>query len=306
MQSAFRRDRARCYWSVFFVFHFDIEEAVTKLHPAPTCIIQYQIKPREFGTMAHRERHQLTEGQRRRFEDCALQNVLLADCWAGSQVIMVTCEPSDMYKFPGYSNSTAIEVDIMSPAEKPTWDSASSGQQGTRQLSKRTIRLLQKSKEHKRLQPRPWHAKIDVHEMFELYSEDALLKAQETFDELDAAFTGICIASYDKRESMAALKAFGVTLPAKTVFVDLVKVLEHQTRDEGIPEELRRFTDENVAVRNGRYDRRARDLTGPHGMPSIRLLEVLGPAAESHRSEFKKFEKEEIALKRISRRMRNG
>ncbi|WYZ38454.1 hypothetical protein EsH8_III_000368 [Colletotrichum jinshuiense] len=237
--------------------------------------------------MAHRERHQLTEGQRRRFEDCALQNVLLADCWAGSQVIMVTCEPSDMYKFTGYSNSTAIEVDIMSPAEKPTWDSASSGQQGTRQLSKRTIRLLQKSKEHKRLQPRPWHAKIDVHEMFELYSEDALLKAQETFDELDAAFTGICIASYDKRESMAALKAFGVTLPAKTVFVDLVKVLEHQTRDEGIPEELRRFTDENVAVRNGR------------------LLEVLGPAAESHRSEFKKFEKEEIALKRISRRMRN-
>ncbi|CCF38458.1 hypothetical protein CH063_09543 [Colletotrichum higginsianum] len=260
--------------------------------------------------MAHQEPRALTEAELRRYKDCADENAKLAECWASHQVVIIACEPSDSYKYAGERNSRAVAIHVMSPAEKPVWGQSrrprQRQQQPSRQLYQTTIRFLERSKENKSSQPRPWHTKMGSHEVFEMYSFDAREKARETFDELGAAYVTVCIVSYDVRETTRAMDGFGVRMPAGAVLVDLVKVLEHQTRDEGIPEELSEYTNENIAVRNGRYDRRPGTPTGPLGMPSVRLLEVLGPAAAGHRADFKRTKKGSAALKRIASRIRNG
>ncbi|OHW89778.1 hypothetical protein CSPAE12_11637 [Colletotrichum incanum] len=198
----------------------------------------------------------------------------------------------------------------MSPVEKPVSRGSRSherqNRQPTRRLSQRTIRVLERSKVNKRFQPKPWYMKFESHERYDMYYDNAQLKAQETFDELAATYVTVGIVSYDLRETTRVMENFGIKVPARAVFVDLIKVLEHQTRDEGIPKELRKYTDENVTMRNGRYDRRPGMPQGHAGMPSVRLLEVLGPAAASHRADFKKMEKKSVALQRIANRARNG
>ncbi|KXH45684.1 hypothetical protein CNYM01_07114 [Colletotrichum nymphaeae SA-01] len=256
-----------------------------------------------------------SESELRRFEDCANENQTLADCWAGEQIVIVACELSDRYQYADQRNSRAIEINVMSPADKPIWRSLSLDDKKhdafKKHCSTRTIRMLEKSKVNKSLQPKPWswYNAAAAHETFELYEEEGRAKAQEAFDALGGpAYATVCVVSYDLRETMAALELFKVKLPSsKVVFVDLIKVLEHQTRGEGvIPEQLRKYTNDNIAMRNGRLDRRPGTPRGYLGMPSIRLLEVVGPAAESHRADHKKLEKENVALEKIAKRIRNG
>lgn len=252
--------------------------------------------------MAQPQPHLLTKGDLRRVEDCVNENVKLADCWRSEQVVIVACEPAGAH----LSETSHFVLDILSPAANPVLGSKTSDRHPTRHICKKTIRVLEKPKENKRFQPRPWHSTWDCREQFELYRDEALAKAREIFSELSAQFVSICFISHDLRDSLASIESFGVELPASTVFVDLVKVLEHQSRQtgKGIPEELRTYTDDNVAVRNGRYDRRPWPLMGYWGMPNTALLEVLGPAAERHRRD--KTEKRDAAMKRIVRRMAVG
>lgn len=252
--------------------------------------------------MAQPQPHLLTKGDLRRVEDCVNENVKLADCWKSDQVVIVACEPSGAH----LSDTSLIALDILSPASNPVWGSKPSERHPTRHICKKAVRIIEKTKENKRLQPRPWHGIWDSREEFQLYGDDAVAKAREIFSELSNQFVSICIVSHDLRDSLASIEKFGIELSASTVFVDLVKVLEHQSRQtgKGIPEELRKYTDENVADRNGRYDRKPWPLTGWYGMPNMALLEVLGPAAESHRRD--KTEKRDTAMKRIVRRMAVG
>ncbi|KAK1673357.1 hypothetical protein BDP55DRAFT_670008 [Colletotrichum godetiae] len=255
------------------------------------------------------------ESELRRFQDCANENETLADCWAGDKIVIVACELSDRYQYADARNSKAIEINVMSPADKPVWRSLPLDDQQhdafKKHCSTRTIRMLEKTKVNKSLQPRPWswYNAAAAHETFELYAEEARAKAQEAFDALGGeAYATLCVVSYDIRETMAALELFGVKLPSsEMVFVDLIKVLEHQTREERvIPERLRKYTDDNIAIRNGRLDRRPGTPRGYLGMPSVKLLEVVGPAAQSHQADYKKLEKGNVALNRIARRIRNG
>ncbi|OHF01757.1 hypothetical protein CORC01_02948 [Colletotrichum orchidophilum] len=257
----------------------------------------------------------LSESELRRFEDCANENETLADCWASDQIVIVACERSDSYRYLGEWSSRPMELHVMSPADKLLRRSRrldDQRQDPSKSCYKiRTICMLEKSKVHIDCQPRPWtwYSATTAHETIQLYDEEAQAKAQETLDALGGgAYATICVVSYDLRETMAALALFGVKLPScKLVFVDLVKVLEHQMREEGsIPEPLRKYTDANIVMRNGRLDRRPGPPTGNLGMPSLKLVEVVGPAAESHREDFKRLEKEDMALKRIASRIRNG
>lgn len=252
--------------------------------------------------MAQPQPHLLTKGDLRRVEDCVNENVKLADCWKSDQVVIVACEPSGAH----LSDTSLIALDILSPASNPVWGSKPSEKHPTRHICKKAVRIIEKTKENKRLQPRPWHGIWESREEFQLYRDDAVAKAREIFSELRNQFVSICVVSHDLRDSLASIEKFGVELPATTVFVDLIKVLEHQSRQtvKEIPEELRKYTDENVADRNGRYDRKPWPLTGWYGMPNMALLEVLGPAAESHRRD--KTEKRNTAMKRIVRRMAVG
>ncbi|GKT41062.1 uncharacterized protein ColSpa_01243 [Colletotrichum spaethianum] len=256
--------------------------------------------------MAHPSPRLLTEAELRRFEDCADENTKLADCWESQQVAVVTCEPSDYFRSYDMKHSKAIAIDVLTPIEKPVSGASRKPRQTTRQVSQKLIRVLERSKVDKRFQPKPFHSTINSLERVDMYTEDAHSKAQQTFDELAAAYVTVCIASYDLRDTTRVMHEFGIKVPPRAVFVDLIKVLEHQTRDDGIPKELRKYTDENVTMRNGRYDRRPGTPQGQLGMPSVRLLEVLGPAAVSHRADFKKIEKGSVALKRIANRARNS
>ena len=249
--------------------------------------------------MAQPQPHLLTRGDLRRVNDCVAENVKLADCWNSERVIIVACEPTGAH----LSDTSLLSLDILSPTSNPVWGSKPREKHLTRQICHKDIVALEKSKGNKWLQPRPWHGIYDCRQQFYLYRDEAMAKAQKIFSELCDQYVSICLVSHDLRDSLSALENFGVQLPASTVFVDLVKVLEHQSRQsgKGPPEELKQYTDENVAVRNGRYDRRPWPLAGVFGMPNLVLLEVLGPAAESHRRD--KTEKRDIAMKRIVRRM---
>lgn len=249
--------------------------------------------------MAQPQPHLLTRGDLRRITDCVNENVKLADCWKSEQVVIVACEPTGAH----LTDTSRLTLDILSPAANPVWGSKPREQHPTRHICQREIVVLTKSKENKRLQPRPWHGIWESREHFDLYRDEAVAKAREIFSELCSQYVSICLVSHDLRDSLSAIENFGVELPASTVFVDLVKVLEHHSRQsgKGPPEELRKYTDENIAVRNGRYDRRPWPLMGVYGMPNLALLEVLGPAAESHRRD--KTEKQDAAMKRIVRRM---
>ncbi|KAG7083166.1 Rps22bp [Colletotrichum scovillei] len=201
-----------------------------------------------------------SESELRRFEDCANENQTLADCWAGEQIVIVACELSDRYQYADQRNSRAIEINVMSPADKSIWRSLPLDDKKhdafKKHCSTRTIRMLEKSKVNKSLQPKPWswYNVAAAHETFELYEDEARAKAQETFDALGGqAYATVCVVSYDLRETMAALELFKVKLPSsKVVFVDLIKVLEHQTRGEGvIPEQLRK--QHFVSLKNLRF-----------------------------------------------------
>lgn len=234
------------------------------------------------------------------------ENIKLADSWKSDQVVIVACEPTGAH-LSGTSPEPLI-LDILSPAANPFWQSKTSDRHPTRHICRKIVRILERPKpgENKRLAPRPWRGFYECREEFQLYRDDALAKAREIFSELLAQYVSICVVSHDLRDSLASVEKFGVELPASTVYVDLVKVLEHQSRQDGkgIPQELRKYTDENVAERNGRYDRKPWPVTGLYGMPNIALLEVLGPAAERHRRD--KTEKQDAAMKRIVRRMAVG
>ncbi|KAJ0268395.1 hypothetical protein COL940_013425 [Colletotrichum noveboracense] len=245
--------------------------------------------------MTHQTPHLLTKGELRRVEECAKENGTFAECWNSDQVVIVGCEPVGAHV--SVTETPFMELDILSPTANPLSGSKSSKQHPTRQCCKKKIIVLERSKVNKRLRPKPWHYRYNSTEELSLYYDDAKEKVKEIFSQLAAEYVSVCIVSHDLQDSLSSLQRFDLELPPTTVFVDLIKVLEHQSRHDGqgIPKALRKYTDDNIAIRNGRYDRRPWPLTGPYGMPNYALVEVLGPAAEGCKRD--KTEKEDAALK---------
>ncbi|GJD03942.1 hypothetical protein ColKHC_12767 [Colletotrichum higginsianum] len=250
----------------------------------------------------------LSETELRRFEDRADENAKLADCWASDQVVVIACEPTSAYKTARVSVLPALQLDILSPAANPVLPSLTSAARPSRHFCRRTIRLLERPNGMRDdiYRPQPFVSDTGVYHRYEMYIEDAKAKAQAVFDELRAGYASVCVASCYIDKTAAGFETFGVRVPPTTVFVDLIKVLEHQTKGSGIPEELRSDEAENVTERKGRYGGHPGGFVDRYGMYTVRLLELLGPAAEDHRLDFRRVEREDTALKRISARFRNG
>ncbi|EQB48603.1 hypothetical protein CGLO_12140 [Colletotrichum gloeosporioides Cg-14] len=250
--------------------------------------------------MTHQTPHLLTKGELRRVEECAKENGTFAECWNSDQVVIVGCEPVGAHVC--VTETPFMELDILSPTANPLSGSKSSKQHPTRQCCKKKIIVLEKSNFNKRLRLKPWHYRYGSTEELSLYYDDGKAKVKEIFSQLAAEYVSVCIVSHDMQDSLSSLQKFDIELPSTTIFVDLIKVLEHQSRHDGqgIPKALRKYTDDNIAIRNGRYDRRPWPLAGQYGMPNYALVEVLGPAAEGCRRD--KTEKEDTALKRIAKR----
>ncbi|KAK2023901.1 hypothetical protein LX32DRAFT_667036 [Colletotrichum zoysiae] len=259
--------------------------------------------------MAQPMKRPLTEAELRRAEDCADENAKLADCWESHQVAIVTCEGADtLSRFPGYQTAPILTIDTLLPMEQPAPGSPDGKNQ--QQTPTTTTREADRPKGKNKSSSAP-EARCSLrrsHERLDVCTQEARIKAALTFDALAAGYVTVCVAGYDLRETRRGMESLRVETPARAAWVDLMKVLEHQARAAGgaVPAELRRYTDDNVTVRNGRFDRRPGEPRGRYGMPSVRLLEVLGPAAAGHRADFKKVEKGSVALKRIANRARNG
>ncbi|KAK2044906.1 hypothetical protein LZ31DRAFT_553877 [Colletotrichum somersetense] len=258
--------------------------------------------------MAQPMKRPLTEAELRRAEDCADENTKLADCWESHQVAIVTCEGTDpLSRFPGYETTPILTIDTLLPLDQPA--PGSPDEKNQQQTLTTTTREADRAKgKNKSSAPKPRCSLRRSHERLDVCTQEARIKAAVTFDALAERYVTVCIAGYDLRETRRAMESLRIETPARAVWVDLMKVLEHQAHAAGgiIPAELRKYTDDNVTVRNGRFDRRPGEPQGRYGMPSVRLLEVLGPAAAGHRADFKKVEKESVALKRIANRARNG
>ncbi|KZL63864.1 hypothetical protein CI238_12767 [Colletotrichum incanum] len=259
--------------------------------------------------MAHRPLL-LTETALQRLKDCTSENAMLADCWASDQVVIIACEPTSAYKTARVSVSPALQLDVLSPAANPVWPSLPSASHPTRNFCRRTIRQLERPKFNggEMYRPQPWYSDTGVYHTYEMYDEDAGTKAQEVFNELAAGYTSICIASCHMKKTKAVLETFGVRLPETTVFVDVIKVLEHQAREREVPEELRTYTDKNVSIRKRKYDGRpgGNVTIDVYSMQNVQLLRVLGPVAEAHRLDLRKVERKNNVLKRIASRFRDG
>lgn len=254
--------------------------------------------------MAPQTPHLLNKGQLRRVQDCANENAKLADCWKCDGVVIVAVEPSSAHLGPRsetYDYKPAVVLDILSPAANPVPGSETSTHHPTRHVCKKAMIVLPLPNPRQSFRPRPGCWRWRSREDFSMYFGDAKAKLQEVFGQLGADYPSMCIVSHDLRGSLSSLRNFGIEPPETTILVDLVRVLEHQGRYEnrGISE-LRKYTDDNIAVRNGRYDRRPWPSTGHYGMPNAALLEVLGPSAGGCRRN--KTEKEDIALRRIAKR----
>ncbi|KAK1996330.1 hypothetical protein LX36DRAFT_658671 [Colletotrichum falcatum] len=259
--------------------------------------------------MAQSMKRPLTEAELRRAEDCADENAKLAECWESRQVAIVTCEPADtLSRFPGYQTELVFTIDTLLPLEQQPAPGSGGGKSHQQHQQQKMMRERVKRDNSSSSEPKPFYSKHRSHARLDVCTQEARIRAALTFDELARDYVTVCIAGYDLRETRRGMESLRVEAPRAAVWVDLMKVLEHQARGAGgaIPEELRRYTDENVTVRNGRYDRRPGEPRGRYGMPSVRLLEVLGPAAAGHRAGFKRLEKESVALKRIANRARNG
>ncbi|EFQ34248.1 hypothetical protein CGRA01v4_03931 [Colletotrichum graminicola] len=254
--------------------------------------------------MAQPLKRPLTEAELRRAEDCADENAKLAECWESHQVAIVTCEPADELSFPSYLSTSVLTIETLLPLEQPTPGSPDRKKKQQQQK----MREPKRDKRSESSEPRPCYFEHRSYERLDVCTQVARLKASMTFDTLAKEYGTVCIAGYDLRETRRAMESLSIETPARVVWVDLMKVLEHQARGDagGIPAELHRYTDDNVTVRNGRYDRVPGRPQGYYGMPSVRLLEVLGPAAAAHRADFKKMEKESAALKRMANKARNG
>ncbi|KAK1599297.1 uncharacterized protein LY79DRAFT_137867 [Colletotrichum navitas] len=259
--------------------------------------------------MAQSLKRPLTEAELRRAEDCADENAKLAECWESQKVAIATCELADNFRFPSYMNSSVLTVETLLPLEQPA-----PGSPDRKKKQQQKTREPKRAKGNEWSVPEPCYFEHRSYERFDVCTQEARLKAALTFDTLAKEYVTVCIAGYDLRETRRAMESLCIETPARVVWVDLMKVLEHQARGggggggnaRGIPAELHRYTDDNVTVRNGRYDRVPGKPKGRYGMPSVRLLEVLGPAAAAHRADFKKIEKDSVALKRIANRARNG
>lgn len=149
------------------------------------------------------------------------------------------------------------------------------------------------------------------------------------FSKLQRTYTTVCVCSHRPQLTRRGLEEIGFSLPEGVPFVDLIRVMEYQTRSGGgVPKELsdhfghwlepdaRTGGFDEVsgtpdgfmedAPKWGRKDEKIDRVRAPGDIAVSTVLEVLGPEAEAHRRDIDKLERGNIAMERISRRAGTG
>lgn len=289
----------------------------------------------------------IAEGEMKRIRKCAVENEALARCWGKSHVALVAMEwaPSGLaYSWKGWIARNEEmgywvkreAMPVLSVEVQPGSPVASGGEVQSSHGLKEAYghRLWLRSgwtQSVVRAREQWWeaHPRENTQSSFASTTQ-AVMFLEKLFRELSSTHSTICVCSHRPSTTQQGLADIGFKLPKGTVFVDLVEVLEYQSRFRGIPPALEDYVNScldmdqrsglRLAEKPGEYDGDALALdfdkhAPKYGQPNewreiIRkkddvsagtLSKMLGPEAEVHRRQIDRLEKENLALERAAK-----
>lgn len=287
----------------------------------------------------------VAEGDMKRIRECGAENEILARCWRKSHVALVAMEwaPSGLaYSWNGWiarnelmgywekqEAMPVLSVEVTAP-ESPAGPGSESQPSSKRNAACDFRLWLQSSRPQSviRMREDRWRTNPPSNTQSSFVSmNEAVTILKKLFNELSSTHSTICVCSHRPSLTQRGLAEIGFKLPKATVFVDMIKVLEYQSRFRPIPPKLKGYMNSCLDVdrRNGlrlaeRFDANDGDALAldfdehapKYGQPNewremIRknedlsagaMLKFLGAEAGTHRRQINKMEKETLALER--------
>lgn len=280
----------------------------------------------------------LTEAELGRLRACADENTALANCWNKPHVAVIAMEWAPLgfiYAWRGWiarnenmgywQREGEMPVLTVEVAEFSTQSASPRFRRYTFWIRSR-IALWGNSR---------WWTQRSAdevldHKVFFEPADITLSKVNKLLVELTKEFPSLCICSHRPGQTMSALEKMGFRLPKNAVFVDLVKVLDHQSRASGVPKELKAYVDARIYVNprsGGRFEERPEVTEGddrflgflesapkwgkdrewlevirrPEDVSAPTVLAVVGPNAALHRRDMERVEKDNTALDKIAK-----
>ncbi|KAH6686858.1 hypothetical protein F5X68DRAFT_240310 [Plectosphaerella plurivora] len=296
--------------------------------------------------MASPPQRLLTEVELNRLRACADENTVLANCWNKPHVAVVTMEWAPVgftYHWRDWISRNEnrgswnchheTPVLTLEIAEFPPNGASSSSSSSAPKFRRHTfwIRSRMALWSHSRW----WQHRLQQDEGNgeKTYYEPeniTLAEIYKLFAELAKVSPSLCICSHRPDQTMRALEKMGFRRPKNAVFVDLIKVLDHQSRTSGVPTELETYVKTRLYAnpRTGghfeeipeaadgdekfldfydtspRYGRKGewREIIRRSGDVSAQtVLAIVGPKAALHRRDMERVEKDNIALDKIAK-----
>ncbi|KAI4683080.1 uncharacterized protein J4E84_006982 [Alternaria hordeiaustralica] len=267
----------------------------------------------------------VAESEMKRIRECATENETLARCWDKPHVALVSMEwaPSGLaYCWNGWISCNeargywkqveamrVLSVEITtpaSPAVSSTEDQSDDGQN--------------KAHEYRFWVPPKWNGRPNVPQSSFVSTNKAVAGLEKMFRDLSSTYPTICVCFHRPTLTRQGLADIGFKLPKGTILVDMIKVLEYQSRFRDMPPKVKRYINSclNVDMRDGvrfgeRFDASDSDalasdfnkhapkygqtdewreiIRKKEDLPAGTLLKILGPEAEAHLRQIKKIEK---------------
>jgi hypothetical protein len=279
----------------------------------------------------------IAESEMKRIRECAAENETLARCWEKPHVALMAMEwaPSGLaYSWKGWIARNEVmgywkqeeaipvlSVEITTPASPAI--STTKDQSDEDQNKSREYRFWIRSKWPQSVVPmreNQWQANPgDAHSSF-VSAEDAVAVLDKMFRELSSTHPTICVCTHRPTLTQQGLADIGFKLPKGTILVDMIKVLEYQSRFRAMPPKVKRYINSCLKAEMGdgvRFEERfdasdsgvlASDfdehapkygqtnewrelIRKKEDLSAGTMLEILGPEAEAHRRQMRKIEK---------------
>jgi len=279
----------------------------------------------------------IAESEMKRIRECAIENESLARCWNKPHAALVAMEwaPSGLaYSWKGWISCNemrgywkqeeampVLSVETTTPASLAV--STTEDHSDDKQNRTHEYRFWMRSKwpqDVVRIREDNWQASPnDTHSSF-VSINDAVADLEKMFHDLSSTHPTICVCSHRPTLAQQGLADIGFKLPKGTIVVDMIKVLEYQSRFRDMPPKVKRYINSclNVDMRDGvrfgeRFDASdsgalASDFTKhapkygqtnewreiirkKEDLSAGTMLKILGPEAEGHRRQIRKIEK---------------
>jgi len=177
-----------------------------------------------------------------------------------------------------------------------------------------------KAHEYRFWVPSKWQGKQNVIQSSFVSTHEAVADLEKMFRDLSSTYPTICVCFHRPNLTKQGLADIGFKLPKGTISVDMIKVLEYQSRFRDMPPKVKRYIDSclDVDMRDGvrfgeRFDASDSDalasdfrthapkygqtdewreiIRKKEDLSAGTLLKILGPEAEAHRRQIGKIEK---------------